>query len=49
MYPFKPGDHSPENLLISLQYLEYDKVRVLYLHTPDRSVMFEDTVREVNA
>ena len=52
VYPVKPGDHSPENLrntfLTSLQYLKRDKVRVLYLHAPDRSVPFQDTVREVN-
>lgn len=52
VYPFKPGDHSPENLrntfLTSLKYLKRDKVRVLYLHAPDRSVPFEDTVREIN-
>ena len=52
VYPVKPGDHTPENLrntfLTSLRSLKYDKVRVLYLHAPDRSVPFKDTVREVN-
>ena len=52
VYPVKPGDHSPETLrntfLTSLQYLKRDRVRVLYLHAPDRSVPFQDTVREVN-
>ncbi|KAH7881747.1 NADP-dependent oxidoreductase domain-containing protein [Phlebopus sp. FC_14] len=52
VYPVNPGDHLPENLrntfLTSLTYLKRDKVRVLYLHAPDRSVPFEDTVREVN-
>lgn len=52
VYPYKAGDHSPENLRntfqTSLQCLERDKVRVLYLHAPDRSVPFKDTVHEVN-
>ncbi|KAF8434122.1 NADP-dependent oxidoreductase domain-containing protein [Boletus edulis BED1] len=52
VYPVKPGDHSPVNLrntfLTSLQHLKRDKVRVLYLHAPDRSVPFEDTLRELN-
>ncbi|KAH0832879.1 Aldo keto reductase [Lanmaoa asiatica] len=52
VYPVKPGDHLPENLrntfMTSLKCLKRDKVRVLYLHAPDRSVPFEDTVREVN-
>ncbi|OJA18222.1 hypothetical protein AZE42_06173 [Rhizopogon vesiculosus] len=49
--PINPGDHSPEKLrsifLMSLQHLKHN-VRVLYLHAPDRSVPFEDTVREIN-
>lgn len=53
VFPVNPGDHSPETLrsifLTSLQALKRDKVRVLYLHAPDRSVPFEDTVREINA
>ncbi|KAG6370832.1 NADP-dependent oxidoreductase domain-containing protein [Boletus reticuloceps] len=52
VYPVKPGDHSPVNLrntfLTSLQHLKRDKIRILYLHAPDRSVPFEDTLREVN-
>ncbi|KAF9236270.1 Aldo/keto reductase [Melanogaster broomeanus] len=52
VYPVNPGDHLPQNLrntfLTSLEYLKRDKVRVLYLHAPDRSVPFEDTVREIN-
>lgn len=52
VYPVQPGDHSPEKLrsifLTSLQKLNRKKVRVLYLHAPDRSVPFEDTLREVN-
>ena len=52
MYPVKPGDHAPAALRstfqTSLKLLSPLKVRVLYLHAPDRSVPFEDTVREVN-
>lgn len=52
VYPVTPGDHSPPTLrsifLTSLRSLKRDKVRVLYLHAPDRSVPFEDTVREIN-
>ncbi|KAF9223935.1 Aldo/keto reductase [Gyrodon lividus] len=52
VYPNNPGDHSPENLrntfLTCLKYLKREKARVLYLHAPDRSVPFEDTVREIN-
>ncbi|OJA19878.1 hypothetical protein AZE42_12800 [Rhizopogon vesiculosus] len=51
VWPVNPGDHSPEKLrsifLTSLQHLKHN-VRVLYLHAPDRSVPFEDTVREIN-
>jgi aflatoxin B1 aldehyde reductase len=52
VFPKAPGDHKPKNLRktfeISLTTLGRDKVRVLYLHAPDRSVPFEDTVEEVN-
>ena len=52
VFPKIPGDHEPKNLRktfeISLNTLGRDKVRVLYLHAPDRSVPFEDTVEEVN-
>ncbi|KAH9901315.1 Aldo/keto reductase [Cubamyces lactineus] len=52
VYPVNPGDHKPAALRAtfqtSLQLLAPNKVRVLYLHAPDRSVPFEDTVREVN-
>ncbi|KIJ60356.1 hypothetical protein HYDPIDRAFT_117260 [Hydnomerulius pinastri MD-312] len=53
VYPVNPGDHSPQNLRktfeTSLEKLGRKKVRVLYLHAPDRSVPFEDTVREINS
>ncbi|TFK92408.1 Aldo/keto reductase [Polyporus arcularius HHB13444] len=52
VYPTKPGDHAPSALRAtfqtSLKALAPHKVRVFYLHAPDRSVPFEDTVREVN-
>jgi aflatoxin B1 aldehyde reductase len=52
VYPDNPGDHAPEALrsafLTSLRSLNRPKARVFYLHAPDRSVAFEDTLREVN-
>ncbi|KIY69966.1 Aldo/keto reductase [Cylindrobasidium torrendii FP15055 ss-10] len=51
--PIPAGGHRPENLRKtfkeSLAALKRDKVRVLYLHAPDRSVPFEDTCREMNS
>ncbi|KAI5115715.1 hypothetical protein M0805_009264 [Coniferiporia weirii] len=53
VYPVRPGDHHPEKLRAtfktSLKSLARDKVRVLYLHAPDRTIPFEDTLQEVNA
>jgi len=53
VFPVNPGDHSPTKLratfTTSLTKLAPRKVRVLYLHAPDRSVPFEETLREVNA
>lgn len=52
VYPVHPGDHLPEKFratfATSLKLLSPCKVRVLYLHAPDRSVPFEDTLREAN-
>ncbi|KAF8507235.1 Aldo/keto reductase [Gautieria morchelliformis] len=52
VFPVTPGDHSPEALRrtfgVSLKKLSPLKVRVLYLHAPDRSVPFEDTLREMD-
>lgn len=52
IFPLKPGDHAPERLreLVgeSIKALGPYKIRVLYLHAPDRSVPFEDTLRVVN-
>ncbi|TFY72560.1 hypothetical protein EVG20_g452 [Dentipellis fragilis] len=50
--PLKPGDHSPERLRatldISLKALHPHKIRVLYLHAPDRSVPYIDTLRAID-
>ncbi|OBZ75234.1 Aflatoxin B1 aldehyde reductase member 2 [Grifola frondosa] len=52
VFPSKPGDHAPAALRstfqTSLKLLSPFNVRVLYLHAPDRSVAFEDTLREIN-
>jgi len=50
--PLKPGDHAPERFrelfAESVEALGPHKIRVLYLHAPDRSVPFEDTLRVVD-
>ncbi|KAF9069682.1 Aldo/keto reductase [Rhodocollybia butyracea] len=52
VYPVQPGDHAPAALrssfFVSLKKLKREKVRVLYLHAPDRSVPFEETVAEID-
>lgn len=55
VYPVKPGDHSPEKLRAtfetSLNILvpsATPRARVFYLHAPDRSVPFVDTLREAD-
>ncbi|CAE6517674.1 unnamed protein product [Rhizoctonia solani] len=52
VYPVEPGWHSPERLRAkfteSLEKLNRKKVRVFYLHAPDRSVPFEETLGEVD-
>jgi len=52
VYPVKPGDHKPEALRAtfktSLEKLSLKKVRILYLHAPDRSVPFEETLAEMD-
>jgi aflatoxin B1 aldehyde reductase len=44
--------HSPEDLrrglLASLKALKTEKIDMWYLHGPDRSTPYEDTLREVN-
>ncbi|TRM64294.1 NADP-dependent oxidoreductase domain-containing protein [Schizophyllum amplum] len=51
-FPAQPGDHSPEKLReevrTSAQTLAPHKINVFYLHSPDRSVKFEDTCRAIN-
>ncbi|EEU36120.1 uncharacterized protein NECHADRAFT_97537 [Fusarium vanettenii 77-13-4] len=51
-YPYKPGDHSTsvvkENLLKSLRELGSDSVDIFYLHAPDRSVPFQETLEACN-
>lgn len=52
VYPSTPGLHKPANLRDkfkeSLKALQREKVWVFYLHAPDRSVPFEETLEEVN-
>ncbi|KAI9931893.1 hypothetical protein ASPWEDRAFT_40325 [Aspergillus wentii DTO 134E9] len=51
-YPKTPGDHKPavlrENFELSLKELGTDKVDIFYLHAPDRSVPFAETLEAVN-
>ncbi|OAL33597.1 hypothetical protein AYO20_07104 [Fonsecaea nubica] len=51
-FPVKPGDHSPEKLRASLEKslaeLGTDSVDIFYLHAPDRSVPFKDTLQCCN-
>jgi aryl-alcohol dehydrogenase-like predicted oxidoreductase len=52
-YPVSAGDHSPEKvretLKTILEKLKTDRIRIFYLHAPDRSTPVEETCREVNA
>lgn len=52
VYPEEPGMHEPSELrkLItsSLNELGSDSVDIFYLHAPDRSVPYEDTMAEVD-
>ncbi|KAL0071447.1 hypothetical protein AAF712_001304 [Marasmius tenuissimus] len=51
-HPGSGGGHAPaplrSSVLTSLKSLGRDKVRVLYLHVPDRTVGFEETLQELN-
>ncbi|KAF7597570.1 hypothetical protein BBP40_000048 [Aspergillus hancockii] len=51
-YPKTPGAHKPsilrENLELSLKELGTNQVDIFYLHAPDRSVPFAETLEEVN-
>ena len=50
--PEKPGDHGRDRLhelfQQSLKALKGNKIRVLYLHAPDRSVPYEETLKAVD-
>ena len=52
IFPREPGQHEPEKLKatfkLSLNALGSIKIRVFYLHAPDRSVPFEDTLEALN-
>ena len=41
-------EHLRENLFKSLKALKTEKIDLWYLHTPDRSMPYVDTLREVN-
>ena len=41
-------EHLRENLMRSLKALKADKINMWYLHAPDRTTPYEDTLREVN-
>lgn len=49
VFPVTPGQHKPEIITemfeTSLNRLGTNKVDIFYLHAPDRSVPFEDTLR----
>ncbi|KAJ5682522.1 Aflatoxin B1 aldehyde reductase member 2 [Penicillium macrosclerotiorum] len=51
-YPQYPGAHKPtvlrENLELSLKELNTNQVDIFYLHAPDRSVPFAETLEAVN-
>ncbi|KAJ3010223.1 hypothetical protein HKX48_007522 [Thoreauomyces humboldtii] len=51
VYPAQPGDHEPEKLKAtfrqSLKALNTKHVDIFYLHAPDRTVPYEDTLRAV--
>jgi len=52
VYPTEPGTHKPEKLKelfsTSLKELDTDTVDIFYLHAPDHSVPFEETLGAVN-
>ncbi|KAF8513704.1 aflatoxin B1-aldehyde reductase [Hysterangium stoloniferum] len=52
VFPTQPGNHSaarlPELFQQSLTALQGNKIRVFYLHAPDRSVPFEETLKTVD-
>ncbi|KAF2818754.1 aflatoxin B1 aldehyde reductase member 2 [Ophiobolus disseminans] len=52
VYPTEPGTHKPEKLKelfsTSLKELDTDTVDIFYLHAPDHSTPFEETLSAVN-
>ena len=52
VFPVQSGGHSPDNVKASfadsVKALQGKKIRVFYLHKPDRTVPFEDTLEAVN-
>ncbi|KAF2000643.1 aflatoxin B1 aldehyde reductase member 2 [Amniculicola lignicola CBS 123094] len=52
VYPYEPGVHKPdrlrEHVATSLKELGTDTVDIFYLHAPDHSVPFEETLEAVN-
>ena len=52
VFPLQPGDHKPEKVVASFKgsvdALKGKKIRVYYLHKPDRTVPFEETLEAVN-
>jgi hypothetical protein len=52
IFPRPPGEHAPEKLKAtfqtSLAALGKHKIRVFYLHAPDRATPFEQTLRAVD-
>ena len=50
--PMEPWGHSPDRLAASLrdslEALNGKKIRVLYLHAPDRTVPYEETLEALN-
>ncbi|KAL4929184.1 aldo/keto reductase family protein [Aspergillus undulatus] len=52
VYPLKAGDYKPaalrEKFNESLRALQTDSVDIFYLHAPDRSVPFAETLQEVD-
>ncbi|KAH6007627.1 hypothetical protein HBI84_053720 [Parastagonospora nodorum] len=52
VYPVEPGTHKPEKLKelfsTSLKELDTDAVDIFYLHAPDHSTPFEETLGAIN-
>jgi aflatoxin B1 aldehyde reductase len=52
VYPTEPGTHKPEKLKelfgTSLKELDTDAVDIFYLHAPDHSTPFEETLGAIN-